>query len=949
MSARFRFALCVLASVLATSLVASYFLLFRGFSPAIAGTFSEAILTGESNRPLAPPSTIFTVTTIIDENDGDCLSYPGDCSLRDAILLANASVSGDVINFLIIDCGGPDCTITISPTLGALPSLTGGYITINGFSQPEISGRSIRVIVDGGNNINGNGFNITSNRNTIKGLSIQRFKWAGISIWGAAATNNTISGNNIGLDASGAITRPNAGGVVIGGQASNNTIGGDEEIERNLISGNTTHGVWIAYTSTLNIVSGNYIGTDDTGTVDLGNGGDGVYISDGAYLNTIGGNSSAKGNIISGNDLDGVGIYGTNTVSNTVSANKIGLDEEGLYALSNNSHGVNIYGGSKGNVIGGTSTSERNLIAGNNIEVSSCGVHLAGSDTRDNTIMGNHIGTNYWGNTAYPNRFGVSIENGAHHNTIGGDTSGEGNLISGNSYNGVSLSGSGTDFNVISANFIGADWEGHSALAIGWVGVYIGGGAKYNTIGGDSVGERNLISGNTLDGVYINGSDTLSNTVSGNYIGTTVDGAYGFAIENGWYGVRIDGGASYNLIGGDTSAVGNLISGNDRDGVRIAGAETMSNTISANFIGTDASGDTALTNHWYGITITDSAKFNRVGGDGGGETNLISGNSQGGLRACGLETSFNFILGNIFGLNAAGTSYIGSPGSGITLRDGAHHNTVGGDSAGERNIISGYFEYGVIISSSNTSQNVIIGNYIGTDPSGSVEAPNNSGIMIGGGAHDNHIGGDSPGEGNLISGNNNTGIEISDSGTTGNIVQGNDIGVDASGASDLGNFDGVVVNDGAQNNIIGPDNLIAYNDSGVSILYSNTLGITITQNSIFSNSDGIILYSHANGDIAYPEIAGTASGSVIVTGTACSLCLVELFSNPEHVRQGKHYQGSNHADASGHFTITVGGLLWPYLTATATDPISGTSEFSLVYEADNRGLFLPVVMKNYSP
>ena len=124
---------------------------------------------------------------------------------------------------------------------------------------------------------------------------------------------------------------------------------------------------------------------------------------------------------------------------------------------------------------------------------------------------------------------GVQIDSGASHNTIGGDTPGERNLISGNGgpgYGdgaGVWIQDNGTMHNTVSGNYIGTDVNGTSALS-NTSGVWIGEGASYNTIGGDTPGERNLISGNVFEGVGIGCCGTVSNVVSGNYIGTDAAG-----------------------------------------------------------------------------------------------------------------------------------------------------------------------------------------------------------------------------------------------------------------------------------------------------------------------------------------------------------------------------------------------------------------------------------------
>ncbi len=98
---------------------------------------------------------------------------------------------------------------------------------------------------------------------------------------------------------------------------------------------------------------------------------------------------------------------------------------------------------------------------------------------------------------------------------------------------------------------------------------------------------------------------------------------------------------------------------------------------------------------------------------------------------------------------------------------------------------------------------MIKGNYIGTDVTGTLPLPNNQGIHIEAAAQSNSIGGSSASERNIISGNTNYGIYITDSNTNGNLIKGNYIGTDVNGTAMLANGYGVHIILGAQNNIIG--------------------------------------------------------------------------------------------------------------------------------------------------
>ena len=178
--------------------------------------------------------------------------------------------------------------------------------------------------------------------------------------------DNTVQGNLIGTDASGTAAIGNSGnGVVLREFTRDNVIGGADKAARNIISGNQLNGVEITGEDTTgNVVRGNWIGTDATGSADLGNTLAGVLISDGAKNNVVGGTSALDRNIISGNDEEGVSIKLFGTTGNTVLGNFIGTDKTGTLALPNVLSGVNV-NATFGNIIGGTLPGSRNVISGN--------------------------------------------------------------------------------------------------------------------------------------------------------------------------------------------------------------------------------------------------------------------------------------------------------------------------------------------------------------------------------------------------------------------------------------------------------------------------------------------------------------------------------------------------------------------------------------------------------
>lgn len=311
----------------------------------------------------------------------------------------------------------------------------------------------------------------------------------------------------------------------------------------------------------------------------------------------------------------------------------------------------------------------------------------------------------------------------------------------------------------------------------------------------------------------------------------------------------------------------------------------------------------------------------------------------------------NTISGNYIGTDISGTAVLSNAGSGIAIVEGKN-NIIGGDTPAERNLISGNASDGIYIGS-NTTGNVVSGNWIGTDATGTNDLGNSRyGVHLNNGARNNTVGGNTTGERNLISGNDQNGIYIAGSSTVSNTVSGNYIGLAANGIDPLGNTQyGVQIYNGPQHNIIGPDNVIAHNgEDGVWVYGNNTYHNTITQNSIFSNTlMGISLTGGAQENIAAPVILTTSFGSINVVGTACASCTVEIFENSDTDGEGESYLGSTIATASGTFTVTVSSLENPYLTATATDAVSGTSEFSGVFTStlSSGKIYLPIVLKNH--
>jgi titin len=264
-----------------------------------------------------------------------------------------------------------------------------------------------------------------------------------------------------------------------------------------------------------NTIQGNYIGTDLTGTIDLGNGVNGVSISQGSSANLIGGTAAGTGNLISGNDEFGMIVVDPGSNGNVIQGNLIGTDVTGTVDLGNSSVGIVIGAGASDNIVGGTKAGAGNLISGND----SAGVHIDTLGSTGNQVEGNYIGTDITGTLALGNVYeGVFIGVGTSNNVIGGTVAGAGNLISGNNGNGVTIAEIGTTANILQGNYIGTDVTGIFPLGNSGHGVAIVAGASNNSIGGTIRGAGNIIMFNNASGIILTSDAGTGNEVSSNSV-----------------------------------------------------------------------------------------------------------------------------------------------------------------------------------------------------------------------------------------------------------------------------------------------------------------------------------------------------------------------------------------------------------------------------------------------
>ncbi len=434
----------------------------------------------------------------------------------DGILVTEDADNNEIRNNVVGSSGGDGIHVRNNSDGNWLWGNTIG-LADDGSTQRGNTGYGVHVSGTATNNIIGT--NADSTDDTLEGNVISDNTGAGILVY--QSDNNTIAGNLIGTDDTGTLDRGNNSyGISIDSSASTQ-IGGSSAAERNVIAANHSDGItlWNAAT-TLTVIQGNYIGVDSTGNAALGNTGDGIVIGGNANNNTIGGDRTAgEGNVISGNTgtlTDGIEIDNAGADNNKIYGNYIGTNYDGTFAIANERYGVVIYNGVQGTEVGGTGTGQGNIISGN----SDAGVMIDGNgvaSTSGNIIQANYIGTDVTGMVDLGNASdGIVIKNGAQGNTIGGTTAAHRNLISGNDNDGIWITGSGTDSNIVQGNWIGLDSAG-GALGNSYHGIGIENGAADNLVGGTVAGAGNTIAHNAWDGVAVVGSGT-GNSILGNEI-----------------------------------------------------------------------------------------------------------------------------------------------------------------------------------------------------------------------------------------------------------------------------------------------------------------------------------------------------------------------------------------------------------------------------------------------
>jgi CSLREA domain-containing protein len=380
--------------------------------------------------------------------------------------------------------------------------------------------------------------------------------------------------------------------------------------------------------------------------------------------------------------------------------------------------------------------------------------------------------------------------------------------------------------------------------------------------------------------------------------------------------------------------------------ITVSGVNAHGNLIAGNFVGTDATatfGLTTLVRNQSGITIDRGASANTVGGTRPADRNVVAGNAFTGVYLADVGTNDNVVVGNIVGLSPDGRRRVRNQRVGIDVNLGASRTIVGGLDPGERNVVSGNTGSGIEVSHTTATQdNVIEGNYIGTDLAGSAVPSwthnSEEGVHVEDGVQRTVI------RGNVLGDNYFGGVVVAGAVTAGTRIEENWIGVAPDGNRIPNPRYGVGIIVGAHDSVIA-GNHIAYNPRGVSIERADSDRNRITRNEIWGNVGlGIDLEPL---DVADPNDPGdadagpnqgqnhpelTAAEPTRVAGATCGGCAVELFladgAAGDH-GEGRTFVASTVAAADGRFELTRLALAeGAVVTATATDAAGNTSEFA---------------------
>lgn len=444
--------------------------------------------------------------------------------------------------------------------------------------------------------------------------------------------------------------------------------------------------------------------------------------------------------------------------------------------------------------------------------------------------------------------------------------------------------------------YLGTDLSGTQARG-NRIGLFVFDSAN-NVIGGSFGIDRNVISGNTDDGIFLFNPGVTNTFIGNNYIGTNAAGTAD--LGNGGDGIQIQAAAGNTV--GRLSAAGqaetNIISGNGGNGILVLSAN--GNMIVANRIGTDESGSVDLGNDGDGIEINGSSNVSVIG-------NQLSGNGGDGLLLFGQNTFNTSVSSNDIGLGTSGIAALGNSGDGIEI-NGAPGNGIGGN-ATQRNIISGNAQHGILIANATATGNLISGNYIGVDSNGSARGNGRNGIFLFN-ASGTQIGVIASGstflvEPNIIGANLLRGVYVQGAADT--FIGGNTIGFDGNrGVGNLG--DGVAIENSANVTVRGAT-VSGNGANGVLVLGSTSSNTRITENQIGLNANGAADLGNGDDGIEINGAPGTQIGGNGIGGNTRNGIFVFGAGATGTTIQSNSIGTASGNDFSGIFIVQAPGVL----------------------------------------
>lgn len=328
-------------------------------------------------------------------------------------------------------------------------------------------------------------------------------------------------------------------------------------------------------------------------------------------------------------------------------------------------------------------------------------------------------------------------------------------------------------------------------------------------------------------------------------------------------GTLLGAGSGLQITGSNNTVNGLTIINFPDNGIVITGAGAQNNVIGGCYIGVNEAFDLGVGNGANGILIADGASGSLIGGDRTTTTfNIIGQNGQNGVELRGngtgnpaTETRNNTLIGNSIGVDVNGTLAQSNNDHGVLITNGAQNNVIGGAEFNS-NVISSNVDQGIAITGALTSGNQVINNYVGTDFSGGLPLPNNNGILITDGANNNIIQ-----TTNTISHNTNAGILIN-AGANANTISGNNT------IQQNGTY-GVAIRDlTTVNNQIEQNSIRSNSQSGI-LITDGTNNNSITENTIEQNTTHGVEIADATNDnrINQNTITQNTQNGITVTGT----------------------------------------------------------------------------------